>query len=81
MEFVMAGLDPGNDEAGIRPLKLISDFQNFFLTSIPNQQYSDLVLSHGGALRNVRNAGSGMRWTRLARLTSADVADGEVVWS
>ncbi len=60
---------------------LISGFQNFLLTPNPNQHYSDLVPLLRGALRNVTDAGSGMRWTRAARLTGEPDADGEVVWS
>jgi hypothetical protein len=51
------------------------------LTPTPNQHYSDLVPSHRGALRNVTDAGSGMRWTRAARLTGEPDADGKIVWS
>jgi hypothetical protein len=56
-------------------------FSEFFLTPPPNQHYSDLVPLLRGALRNVTDAGSGMRWTRAARLTGEPDADGKIVWS
>jgi hypothetical protein len=34
-----------------------------------------------GRIAIVTNVGCGMRWTRLARETSAPVADGEAAWS
>jgi hypothetical protein len=36
---------------------------------------------HKGAFRDRHERKVGMRWTRVARLTSALHADGEVVWS
>src|SRR6476469_9203588 len=51
-----------------------------FLSRQINRLYA-ASRSTGGAARDRHEARGGMRWTRLARLTSGAEADGEVVWS
>jgi len=36
---------------------------------------------HKGRFAIVTNVGRGMRWTRVAQLTKAHFADGEIAWS
>jgi hypothetical protein len=43
--------------------------------------YPRRLVPKEGRLAIVTDAGSGMRWTLMARLTKRAKADGEVVWS